>query len=219
MRIGDSDLSRQTGLAYLRTYAANYPETIRFYDLAGDHYGRPGPGGGGEPVNQVTLADIARLVAINAKPGPGDVAKLMDVDAAKALAGVPPTARLEQCVPGSELHGAATVLYEMYRFPPGSSIERAKRSKLLHIKRPWLVPISDSRIATIYDSRVRLSAKTLGRDAASWEVIREDLRDGAADFAWLVEQLLADGDPGIRRLGRLTSLRLLDIVAWTAASM
>jgi hypothetical protein len=107
----------------------------------------------------------------------------------------------------------------MYRFPPGSSIERAKRSKLLHIKRPWLVPISDSRIATIYDSRVRLSAKALGRDAASWEVIREDLRDGAADFAWLVEQLLADGDPGIRRLGRLTSLRLLDIVAWTAASM
>ena len=39
---------------------------------------------------------------------------------------------------GSDLYKAATALYEKYRLIRGSNIGRAKRSKLLHLKRPWL---------------------------------------------------------------------------------
>jgi hypothetical protein len=216
MRIGDQ-LSRDTALACLRSYAENYPQTIRFYDLAGDPDGRPGPGGGGDPVNKVTLADIGRLVAIGAKLAPEDVAKLLNVDASREFEAVPATAELEHCSPGSELHAAATALYDSYRFEAGSNIGRAKRSKLLHMKRPMLVPIFDTRVAAIYRSRVQRRPKTLSRNDASWEAVREDLCDGAEDFGWLVGRLSADSDPGVRRLGRLTNLRLLDILAWTAA--
>ena len=62
----------------------------------------------------------------------------MDIDAATEFAAVPATARLEHCKAGSDLYKAATALYEKYRLIRGSNIGRAKRSKLLHLKRPWL---------------------------------------------------------------------------------
>ncbi len=71
----------------------------------------------------------------------------------------------------------------------------------------------------MYRSRAQHYAKMLGLDDGSWEVVREDLCEGADDLAWLAARLLADGDPHVRRLGRLTKLRLLDILAWTAARM
>jgi Family of unknown function (DUF6308) len=219
MRIADRELSRETGLARLRKYASKYPDTIRFYDLAGDPGASPGPDGAAEPVNEVTLADIGRLVVINGNLRPDDVGKLMDVRPAQAFEAVAPTAQLEQCRPGSELYAAATVLYEKYRFKHGSNIGPAKRSKLLHMKRPWLVPILDDQVWHMYRSRAQHCAKILGQDDGSWEVVREDLCDGNDDLTWLTAQLSADDDPDVRRLGRLTKLRLLDILAWTAASM
>jgi len=219
MRIADRELSRQTGLARLRRYASKYPDTIRFYDLAGDPDASPGPYGAAEPVNEVTLADMGRLVVIDANLRADDVGKLMDVRPAQAFEAVAPTARLEQCPPGSELYAAATVLYEKYRFKHGSNIGRAKRSKLLHIKRPWLVPILDDQVWHMYRSRAQHYAKISGQDDGSWEAVREDLCEGADDLESLAAQLSADGDPDVRRLGRLTTLRLLDILAWTAASM
>jgi hypothetical protein len=218
MRIGDRELSRDTGLARLLNYARNYPDTIRFYDLAGDPDGSPGASGGAEPVNEVTLADIGRMVVIDAELRAEDVGKLLHVDAAEAFEAVPPAARLEQCVPGSDLYTAATVLFEKYQFRRGRNIGPAKRSKLLHIKRPWLVPILDERVWHMYRSRAQRCAKILGQDDGSWEVVREDLCDGADDLAWLARQLSSDDDPDVRRLARLTTLRLLDILAWTSAS-
>jgi Family of unknown function (DUF6308) len=219
MRIADRELSRATGLARLRRYAKKYPDTIRFYDLAGDPDASPGPGGAAEPVNEVTLADMGRLVVINAELRADDVGKLMDVRPAQAFEAVAPTAQLEECSHGSELYAAATVLYEKYRFKHGSNIGRAKRSKLLHIKRPWLVPILDEQVWHMYRSRAQHYAKIRDQYDGSWEVVREDLCDGTDDLAWLAAQLSADDDPQVRRLGRLTKLRLLDILAWIAASM
>jgi hypothetical protein len=214
MRIGDTEVSRDAGLAQLRAYATEHHQTVQYYDLGGDLAGRPGPGGGSDPVNEVTLADLARLVVVGARLASGDVGKLMEADAAAAFADVPVNARLEDCEPGTDLHTSATVLYDCFR---ADGIWRAKRSKLLHIKRPWLVPIADSRVEVIYRKRVQRSAGALGKDDAAWEVIREDLRDGAEDLAWMAGQLASDGDPAVQRLGRLTALRLLDILAWTAA--
>jgi hypothetical protein len=206
VQIGDHELSRDAALALLRSFAVTHAGTVYVYDLAGDRDGTPGPGGAAEPVNKVTLADIGRLVVINAGLEADDVPRLLDVQADAEFKAVPPAARLEDCSTGSDLHEAATSLYNLFK--PPKNIGPVKRSKLLHIKRPWLIPISDTRVDLVYKQRVR----NLG--GIWWEAARRDLVDGAADFAWLSATLKGDADARVRRAGRLTELRLLDIIAW-----
>jgi Family of unknown function (DUF6308) len=150
MRIADSEFSPDQAFELLCGYAIDYADTVRFYDLAGDPEGRPGPGSSADPVNAVTLADIGRLVTINANLRARHVTRLMDIDAAAEFAAVPATCRLEQCEPTSVFYQAATALYERYRLPSGNGIGPARRSKLLHLKRPWLVPIADTRVVRAY---------------------------------------------------------------------
>jgi hypothetical protein len=214
MQIADHEFCLDRALELLLDYAVNYADTVRLYDLAGDPGGRPGPGSTADPVNAVTLADIGRLVVINADLRAADVVTLMDIDAATEFAAVPAMSRLEQCEPRSDLYQAATALYEKYRPPKGMNIGRAKRSKLLHLKRPWLVPIADTRVISVYRHRAGICAARLGLAGGYWEAVREDLTAAAEDFEWLTTRLCDDQDPRVQRLGRLTSLRLLDILAW-----
>ena len=138
----------------------------------------------------------------------------MDIDATAEFSAVPATARLEDCTLDTELYRAATALYEKYRLAKGSNIGRAKRSKLLHLKRPWLVPIADTRVAGVYHHRADRWAATLGIPDGHWEAVREDLTAGVDDFKQLTTQLAEHPDAAVRRLSRLTNLRLLDILAW-----
>jgi hypothetical protein len=215
MIIGDHKFKPDWALELLQDYAVKYANTVRLYDLAGDTEGHPGPSGAAEPVNAVSLCDIGRLVVINAALAADDVATLMDIDAAAEFAAVPATAQLEQCEPGSELYREATALYEKYRLFRGSNIGPAKRSKLLHLKRPWLVPIADSRTTSVYRHRANDWAARLGTASGHWEAVRQDLIADANDFEWLIMQLRGHHTPEVQRLGLLTSLRLLDILAWT----
>ena len=212
LRVGDNELSRDKALLLLQEYAVSNASTVLVYDLAGDPEGRPGPDCAARPVDSVDLADIGRLVAINARLAARDPATLTSIDAAAEFAAVAPDARIENCEPGSDLYAAATGLYEKYRLHDGSNIGQAKRSKLLHIKRPWLVPIADSRSITAYRQRAGIQA---GRPSRHWEAVREDLITGAEHFEWLTAQLGQHPQPEVQRLGRLTRLRLLDILAWT----
>jgi hypothetical protein len=213
LQIGDHKLDLPDALQLLQDYAVKFPDTVRFYDLAGDPDGRPGPGSNHvNPAVAVTLGDIGRLVAINAALSAEDVATLMDADATAEFVAVPATARLEDCVPGTSLYQAATALYDKFRL---TNIGQAKRSKLLHLKRPWLVPIADTHVTTAYHDRARAWADELGIASGHWEAARDDLTTAASDFEWLIGQLSSHRDTRIERLGRLTSLRLLDILAWT----
>lgn len=215
MIIGDHELTADRAVELLHDYATQYASTVRLYDLAGDADGRPGPGSAAEPVNAVTLGDIRRLVVINARLSADDVATLIDIDATSEFTAVPATSRLENCEPGSDLYQAATALYEKYRLFRGRNIGPAKRSKLLHLKHPWLVPIADSRTISVYRRRAENWAARLGIPSGHWEAVREDLIAGSTDLERLSMRLSEDPAPEPQRLSRLTSLRLLDILAWT----
>jgi hypothetical protein len=130
--------------------------------MAGDDTDRPDRASATQPVNTVTLADIGRLVAINADLRAGDVSALLTTASEQAFAGVPPDARLQDCPPDSPLYLAATLLYDLFRRP---GIGPAKRSKVLHLKRPWLVPIYDSHVHRIYANRAADLARA-GRPSA-----------------------------------------------------
>lgn len=213
MRIGDHDLPRDQALAHLCGYARQYAKTVLWYDLAGDEDGRPGPVGAARPVNSVTLADVGRLVVIDARLGATDAPLLLEAAEQEMFAAVPATARLEEWEPGNALDAAATALYDRF---DGHGIGPAKRSKLLHIKRPWLVPIADTRVSGVYRRLAKeLEAQANAPGSGWWEAPKRDLVNGENDFAWLTDSLASDHDPAVRRLVHLTALRLLDILAWT----
>jgi hypothetical protein len=211
VRLGDCEVDRDRALALLVGYALSRAETVRLYDLAGVEDGQPGPNGAARPVDAVTLSDIGRLVAINAGLAAADVAVLLDVDAAAEFAAVPAAARLEEWEPGGRLDDAATALYDQFRL---GGIGQAKRSKLLHLKRPWLVPIADSRVMKVYQNCAATLAAELGLASGHWVAVRDDLIAATDDFVWITRQLKSHHDDRIRRVAHLTRLRLLDIVAW-----
>jgi Family of unknown function (DUF6308) len=185
------------------------------YDLAGAWNGHPGPGGGAEPLNEVTYADVGRLVIIGAGLHSGDVPVLLGGASPAIFDAVPATARLEEWVPGGSLDATATALYDEFR---RDGIGGAKRSKLLHVKRPWLVPIYDTRVGRVYKQCVdELTVAIEDPGAAWWEAPKRDLVDGAGEFVWLAASLATDDDAIVRRVARLSALRLLDILAWTLA--
>ena len=90
---------------------------------------------------------------------------------------------------------------------------------MLHLKRPWLVPIYDAHVHRTYADRAAALALEIDDPGAGWwEAPRRDLLDSAADFTGSPPQLRADSDIRVRRAEHLTELRLLDIIAWTLGS-
>jgi hypothetical protein len=114
VRIGDRDLPRDQARDVAADYAIRHHDTVLWYDLAGDESPLPDPARAAEPVNTVTLADIGRLVIINAGLRPDHVPALLTA-ASEQIAAVPPDARLQECAPGSSLYLAATQLYDQFR--------------------------------------------------------------------------------------------------------
>jgi Family of unknown function (DUF6308) len=216
VHVGDHELSRDQARHIVCDYAIRHRSTVLWYDLAGDTSNQPQPGRAAEPVNSVTLADVGRLVVINAGLRADDVAVILSAADEKDLAQVSPGARLQECAPRSSLYEAATLLYDLFRRP---GIGPVKRSKVLHLKRPWLVPIYDTHVHQVYEDRAADLGRRIGdRNGGWWEAARLDLVDGATDLDWLTASLGADDDPLIRRAGGLTELRVLDILVWTLGS-
>ena len=215
MQVGDRDVDPDQALELLQAYAVKYADTVRLYDLAGDPDGQPGPGGAAAPVDAVTLGDIGRLVVINARLRAGDVATLMDIDAAAEFAAVPATARLEHCEPRQcSLPGSYGSLREVPPRPgqqhrPRQTIQAAAPQAALAGTHCW-----DSRVIGVYHRQADSWAATLGIPDGHWEAVREDLTAGTDDFKRLTTRLCDHQEPAVRRLGQLTNLRLLDILAW-----
>jgi hypothetical protein len=153
---------------------------VRWYDLAGDESDQPSRISAIHPANAITLADIGRLVIINADLRADDVPALLTTASEKAFAEVAPDARLEDCAHGSPLYLAATALYDRFRRP---GIGPVKRSKMLHLKRPWLVPVYDAHVHRMYADRAAALALEIDDPGAGWwEALRRDLVDSATDF-------------------------------------
>ncbi len=87
-------------------------------------------------------------------------------------------------------------------------------AKVLHRKRPGLIPLFDSKVQMFYQDEncVPPSPKN-GRTTREYaglliRAMRQDLRDNADELAALARLVPADGPP-------ITPLRVLDIVVWT----
>ena len=96
----------------------------------------------------------------------------------------------------------------------GRGVRGTVVSKVLHRKRPDLVPLYDSRIFEAYTAPGVIARST----DRSWQEfmallctqMRQDLQDEAEAFAWLQQRAEQVEAP-------LTHLRILDILVWRAA--
>jgi hypothetical protein len=201
MNIGTRKIVVDEAIAQLRLYAETNGAVLQYYD------GLPGMTcvGGSDP-NQVTLEDLARTMVIGSDLRALDIPWLLEVEAEKEFAAIPVDARLEDAKPGSDLFEAAMALDE--KFAGHRGFGQAKKSKLLHLKRPFLYPVSDSFIRMTY-TNAAAGAELLA-------AVHRDLVNPAnvRDFKLLQVRLIAEPQTSAARLlGEAPTLRLLDILA------
>lgn len=201
MNIGTRKIVVDEAIAQLRLYAETNGAVLQYYD------GLPGMTcvGGSDP-DQVTLEDLARTMVIGADLRAMDIPWLLEVEAEKEFAAIPVTARLEDATPGSDLFRAAMALDE--KFTGHRGFGHAKKSKLLHLKRPYLYPVTDSFI--------RMTYGTASAGSEFLTAIHRDLVNPAniRDFKTLQVRLIQEPSTSAARLlAEVPTLRLLDILA------
>ena len=201
MNIGTRKIVVDEAIAQLRLYAETNGAVLQYYD------GLPGMTtvGGSDP-NQVTFEDLGRTMVIGSDLRALDIPWLLEVEAEKEFAAIPVDARLEDAERRSALFEAAMALDE--KFTGHRGFGHAKKSKLLHLKRPYLFPVTDSFIRMTYGSA------SAGSEFLS--AVRDDLVNPAnvRDFKLLQVRLIAEpATSAARLLGEVPTLRLLDILA------
>jgi hypothetical protein len=198
---------------------------VLHYDIGGDARGWPAPSDG------LTVTDIGRVAFLDAEINGTDAARLLDAsrDVPAGPGGlwdaVPHWATLEMADPASVpgLYDDALALYEHFHKVRG--IGPAKASKLLHLKRPALYPIVDTKVMDLYRATGAPAAaaksnprsKDRGWKEVFWDVIRNDLITNRRCLYELHQLLVAAGTGGDEKaalLGRLGPLRLLGAILW-----
>lgn len=202
LRVGDNELRVADATLLVDMYAHEYATTILFYDCAGDPEGEVVPSKG-----PISLSDIGRMATIGADLTSADATQLLTTSGVQ-WSSVAPTARLEDADPDEPdgLYAAMSVIWSQIRVKK-SGIGSAKASKVLHLKRPFAFPLLDRDICATYEKRYR-------KTRVYWQLIRQDLVDGAEDLERIRDRLESAKNPVVNRASRLPALRLLNIIAW-----
>ncbi|MFE5290842.1 DUF6308 family protein [Isoptericola sp. NPDC056618] len=196
----------------LSEYARRYGGTLTKYDL-----------GGSSDADVLTADEVTRTRTIASRISAAESAWFVERGRSAPWSEVPADANLGDADPAEPdgLYAAAIALYEHFRAAAPKGVATAKIHKVLHLKRPALIPILDSRLAAAYAAGAVRAAhhhEYLGARRLNWAAIREDLiDDGNAQV--LVEmraRLAADEHTNVQMMAQLTDLRLLDAVAWRA---
>lgn len=206
------EVTEDEALQYLDRYAVGLPATVCVYDYGGKT-DKPIAGS-----NTVTYTDIARLVIINANLRARDVVSLMNPIPASLWAAVPLDADfrdLPEDPTGLPLYEALTALYRVFRVP---GIKNAKATKLLHLKRPGLVPIIDSVATKAYAVTAQnMAAKFVRKEPMYWAAVWRDARSNAEALDGIRADLVRHGHAQAL-VARLPLLRLHDILVWSRFS-
>ncbi len=125
-----------------------------------------------------------------------------------------------------EVWAAADRLYLHFLDPKLDGVGPAKVHKFLHLKYPALYPVIDSELRRIYrNAQVTITAARSEPNwrQRTWLAVRDDLRANrrAGVFDLLRDGLLSAPEPKRAHAGRVSGvsdLRLLDMLAWRAAS-
>jgi hypothetical protein len=124
------------------------------------------------------------------------------------------------------LYDAALDLWNHFASDAPKRVATAKISKVLHLTRPHLYPILDSRLMSFYDEPARTAAREVAvhRSAFAankvmyWEAVRRDLMSNGEALRDLRAALaIADRPLAAQVASTVSDVRLLDMLAWAAA--
>jgi hypothetical protein len=184
-----------------RSYAFDHPKTIEVYDL----------GENSDP-NEVTPLDLGRMLLMNPRLTGNDAANLLKLGNSGEARWdrFPLNATIADADPDDESPDSLWLemqkQYDLFRM---HGLANAKITKLLHLKRPNLFPIVDSYVRKFY--------KRAGITNQRWRHIREDVISNSTTFAEVRTAAAESTHESVRRLEKLTDLRLHDIATWSLA--
>lgn len=192
-------------------YAEFYGKTMRRYDFAGNL----------EDPNILTREVVRSTRVIGSRISDKQVGWFVQRARSAPWHAVSPTADLYAADPADVggAYDAADALYRHFRSPSQRGIRTAKVSKVLHLMRPELVPVLDSRLVKTY----RLAAKNAAKryrgprhEPMYWAAIRDDLIANRAAIEKIKEHAAGSQSDQIARLAKLSDLQILDIVTWSS---
>ncbi|TWH09529.1 hypothetical protein L618_005200000160 [Rhodococcus rhodochrous J45] len=194
--------------------AHGYPAvTVARYDL-------PGPG----PAAEITVDEIARTHKVRSRISHVQRDWFIHSAIDAPWAAVPLEAQLVDADPNisGEPYDRAEALYDHFRTAAPRHVGVAKISKVLHLKRPGLFPILDSKVMAFYRHHARAAAARYphrGRKKMFWAAIRDDVCTNLDTGALpLLRRRLAQSESDqVRRIATLTDVRLLDLLTWAVA--
>ncbi len=203
------DVEEAQALAALRSYADEHPATLAWFDYAGTD---------APPVavDGVQLADIGRLVVINAQLSADDVPALLASLPDGLWEAVPHDADfrdLPEDPRGHPVYVAASELYSA--LTSRHNIARTKATKMLHLKRPRLIPVVDSVAGEHYQQAADDLAARWGEPHGQfWAAIWADARANQPALRPVLDELAGETGDGAR-LAALSPLRLHDVLVWS----
>lgn len=124
------------------------------------------------------------------------------------------------------LYDKAEELYNYFMSAAPKGVSVAKVSKVLHLLRPRLYPILDSRLTAMYDRDAAQAARDVARERPDfarykrldWAAVRNDLLSGREALDELRSGLRQSNAPlATQAAEHLSDVRLLDMLAWAAA--
>ena len=193
-------------LDVLSCYAERYARTVREYDLA-QACCQP---------NQACMQDVKRTRVIASRISDKQGAAMLQTLASAPWSRVPKSADLANADPEilGELYDHMLDLY--LPLLDISGVNHAKASKLLHLKRPVLFPILDSKLMALY-RRAAAEAATRhpqrGYRRLYWAACREDIIANREPLDGLRNEM-EDREGLLKEMTALSDVRLLDILAW-----
>jgi hypothetical protein len=192
----------------LAAYASRYSSTLIRYDLAGQD----------EPFT-LSRDEVRRTRKIASRISDRERDWFVERGQTAPWTQVEADADLGDADPEQEggLYDRADALYQHFRSEAPRNVNMAKISKVLHLKRPALVPLLDSHLEREYRSLARQAARRYparGYSRLYWAAIRDDLLLNRDSIAALRSRFAKDDREAVRRLSQLTDLRVLDILTW-----
>ena len=199
----------------LTEYGVRHHRTVARYDL----------GGVGDP-DVLTLDEVVRTRIIASRISAAQAEWFVARAETAPWSAVPVDADLADADPMADggLYAAGIGLDDHFRAAAPRGVGVAKIHKVLHLKRPALVPILDSHLLAAYGplaTSAAASRPALGARRLYWVAIRDDLtadhnRDALGEVRRELASYVGDEErqARVRALARLSDLRLLDAVAW-----